>query len=179
MTRFLYALVWIVATPWVLARLAWRARRQRGYLEHMGERFGRYAAAAAVPRIWIHAVSVGETRAAAPLIEALGARYPNHRILLTHMTPTGRATGQELFGERVERAWLPYDYGFAARRFLEHFRPQFGIILETEIWPRLLEQCARQAIKVALVNARLSARSARRYARAGAFSRWAFAHLAG
>lgn len=179
MTRALYALAWLAASPLALARLLWRGRRQRGYRERIGERFGRYEVAAPGPRIWVHAVSVGETRAAVPVIEALRTRHPGHRILLTHMTPTGRATGEELFGDRVERAWLPYDLGFAARRFLRHYRPEFGVILETELWPRLLEECARQRIPVVLANARLSERSARRYARVPALARWALANLAG
>lgn len=179
MTRLVYAALWLAAIPFVLARLAWRSRRQPGYLEAVPERFGTYAPASDGPRIWIHAVSVGETRAAAPIIEALARRHPSHRILVTHMTPTGRATGEELFGDRVERAWLPYDVGFAARRFLAHYRPQFGILLETEIWPRLLEECARAGVPVVLANARMSARSARRYARFPAFTRWALANLSG
>ncbi|HET7730372.1 MAG TPA: glycosyltransferase N-terminal domain-containing protein, partial [Usitatibacter sp.] len=179
MTRLAYAALWLAAIPFVLLRLAWRSRRQRGYLEAVAERFGAYAAAPAGRRIWIHAVSVGETRAAAPIVEALARRHPAHRILVTHMTPTGRATGVELFGDRVERAWLPYDVGFAARRFLAHYRPQFGILLETEIWPRLLEECARAGVPVVLANARMSARSARRYARFPAFTRWALANLSG
>lgn len=179
MTRLAYAALWLAAIPFVLLRLAWRSRRQRGYLEAVPERFGAYAPSPAGPRIWIHAVSVGETRAAAPIVEALARRHPAHRILVTHMTPTGRATGVELFGDRVERAWLPYDVGFAARRFLAHYRPQFGILLETEIWPRLLEECARAGVPVVLANARMSARSARRYARFPAFTRWALANLSG
>ena len=179
MTRFLYALLWLVATPFVLARLAWRARRQPGYLDRVGERFGRYPPALPGPYIWIHAVSVGETRAAAPLVEELKARHPSHNILVTHMTPTGRATGHEVFGDRVERAWLPYDMGFAVRRFLAHYRPALGIVLETEIWPRLFEEAARESIPVVLANGRLSERSARRYARVPALTRWAFANLAG
>ena len=179
MTRLLYALAWLLATPLVLARLAWRSRRQPGYLDHLGERFGRYATRIPGPCIWVHAVSVGETRAAAPLVDALQARYPGHRILVTHMTPTGRATGREVFGDRVGRAWLPYDMGFAVRRFFEHFRPELGIILETEIWPRLLEEAARRAIPVVLANARLSERSARRYAWIPSLARWSFANLRG
>ena len=179
MTRFLYALAWLAATPLVLARLAWRARRQRGYLERLGERFGRYAPAAPGPRIWIHAVSVGETRAAAPLVEALAARHPRHRILVTHMTPTGRATGETLFGDKVERAWLPYDLGFAVRGFIAHFRPDVGILLETEIWPRLIEEAARARVPVVLANGRLSERSARRYAKVPSLTRWSFANLTG
>jgi 3-deoxy-D-manno-octulosonic-acid transferase len=179
MTRFLYAAAWLAAAPLALARLWWRGRKQPGYRVAPGERFGRYAPCAAGPRIWIHAVSLGETRAAAPIVEALAARRPGERILVTNMTPTGRAASEELFGERVERAWLPYDLGFAARAFVRHFKPSLGVILETEVWPRLLEECARAGVPVALANARLSERSARRYARFPGFSRWAFANLAG
>ena len=179
MTRVLYGLLWLAAAPLALARLAWRSRRQPGYLAALGERFGAYPQVPRGPRIWVHAVSVGETRAAVPIVEALERRHPGHRILLTHMTPTGRATGIELFGDRVERAWLPYDMAFAVRRFLAHYRPEFGIVLETEIWPRLLEECARSRLPVVLANARLSARSARRYARFPALARWALANLAG
>ena len=179
MMRLVYALAWFLATPLVLARLAWRSRRQPGYLDHIGERFGRYAGRLPGPYIWIHAVSVGETRAALPLVDALKERYPRHTILITHMTPTGRAASRELFGECVERAWLPYDMGFAVRRFLEHFQPEFGVILETEIWPRLLEEAARRRIPVVLANARLSERSARRYARIASLTRWSLANLRG
>ena len=179
MTRLWYALLWLAAAPLALARLAWRSRRQPGYLAALGERFGSYPAAVDAPRIWLHAVSVGETRAAVPIVDALARRHPAHRILITHMTPTGRATGEELFGDRVERAWLPYDMGFATRRFLAHYRPEFGIVLETEIWPRLLDECARARVPVALANARLSARSARRYARFPALTRWALGNLSG
>jgi 3-deoxy-D-manno-octulosonic-acid transferase len=171
--------MWLVAAPIVLARLAWRARRQPGYLQQLGERFGSYPAAEDVPRIWIHAVSVGETRAAQPLVEELRARHPQERILITHMTPTGRATGVEVFGDRVERAWLPYDMGFAVRRFLRHYRPRMGVVLETEIWPRLFEEARRAGIPVVLANGRLSERSARRYARVPALARWALSNLAG
>jgi 3-deoxy-D-manno-octulosonic-acid transferase len=179
MTRFLYALAWVAAAPLAVLRLLWRSRKQPGYLDRLGERFGRYHVALPGQYIWIHAVSVGETRAAVPLVDALKARYPRHHILVTHMTPTGRATSRELFGDRVERAWLPYDMGFAVRRFLRHFTPEFGIILETEIWPRLLEEAARMGIPVVLANGRLSEKSARRYAMAPALTRWSFGNLAG
>lgn len=179
MMRAAYALAWVVALPLVLLRLAWRARRQPGYLAHLGERFGAYRPALPGPCIWIHAVSVGETRAAAPLVDALKARHPRHRIVVTNMTPTGRATSREIFGDRVERAWLPYDLGFATRRFLEHFSPEFGIVLETEIWPRLLHEAARRGIPVVLANARLSERSARRYGSIPSLTRWALGNLRG
>ena len=179
MIRIAYAFAWTIALPFVLARLAWRSRRQRGYLDRVGQRFGFYPPAFPGEYVWIHAVSVGETRAAVPLVEALKARNPHQRILLTHMTPTGRATSREIFGDRVERAWLPYDTGFATRRFLEHYQPKIGIVLETEIWPRLLHEAARRAIPVVLANARLSERSARRYARVPALVRWALGNLRG
>jgi len=179
MTRFLYALAWLAATPFILARLAWRARRQHGYVERIGQRFGRHDPVREARRIWIHAVSVGETRAAAPIVEALRERHPGHRILLTHMTPTGWATGEALFGDTVDRAWLPYDYGFAVRRFVARFRPEAGLVLETELWPRLFEECARAGVPVVVANGRLSERSARRYARVPALARWALASVAG
>ena len=173
----LYGMAWLAAAPLAVARLAWRARREPRYLEHLGERFGRYRPARPAPRLWMHAVSVGETRAAALLADALAAHYPDHRLLLTHMTPTGRATGRELFGTRADQAWMPYDMGFATRAFLRHWRPGIGVILETEVWPRMLEEARRAGVPMLLANARLSERSARRYARLPSLSRWAFANL--
>jgi len=159
MMRFLYTLLLYLLLPYVLLRLLWRARRQEGYLEHVGERFGYYAQRADGPVIWVHAVSVGETRAAEPLIHGLKARYPQHRILLTHMTPTGRETGEALFGENVVRCYLPYDYPGAVTRFLRYFRPRAGILMETEIWPNLIRACRGRDVPLYLVNARLSEKS--------------------
>jgi len=179
MSHPLYSLAWWLLAPLAVLRLAWRSHKQPGYLERLGERYGRYRTVTHATRIWIHAVSVGETRAAAILVDALAVRFPGHRILLTHMTPTGRATGVEIFGSRVERAWLPYDLGFATRRFFAHFRPEFGVILETELWPRLLESAAAADVPVFLANARLSERSARRYASFPKLTRWALGNLGG
>jgi 3-deoxy-D-manno-octulosonic-acid transferase len=179
MMRWVYALTWLLAAPLVLVRLAWRSRKQPGYLENVGERFGFYRREVQGPFVWVHAVSVGETRAAAPLVEALRARYPGRTILVTHMTPTGLAAGREIFGDSVERAWLPYDLGFAVRRFLRHFHPERGVLLETEIWPRLIAESKETGIPVVLANARLSERSARRYARVPSLARWALENLAG
>jgi len=179
MARLAYsALLWL-ALPFVLARLAWRARRQPGYLEHLGERFGAAPAPGGNPVIWVHAVSVGETRAAAPLVALLRRDHPGASILLTHMTPTGRATGREIFGDGVTQSWLPWDHVFAVRRFLRRTRPAFGVLIETEIWPNLLAECDSQAVPVFLVNARLSARSAAGYARVAPLAREAIGHLAG
>ena len=178
--RFLYTLLWLGAAPFIVLRLVWRARRQPEYLQHLGERLGRYPQRLQRPLIWIHAVSVGETRASAPLIQALLDGYPDHGVLLTHMTPTGRATGEELFGRfapRVQSAYLPYDLPWTMRHFLRHFRPSMGILMETEVWPNLVEACRRRHVPLALVNARMSERSARGYRRAGPLAREAFAHL--
>ena len=170
--RAVYTLMWYLALPLVLARLWWRGRKEPGYRGHWGERLGSYGApVGAMPTLWLHAVSVGETRAAEPLVDALLAAYPAHRILLTHMTPTGRATGQQLFakhGARFIQSYLPYDTGLLARRFLRHFAPRICILMETEVWPNLVAACRAEGVPVALVNARLSARSLRRGQRFGA-----------
>ena len=164
-SRFLYTLMLYALLPRALLHLLWRGCRQRAYLEHMAERVGRYAVATGQPLLWVHAVSVGETRTAEPLIAALQRQYPHHRILLTHMTPTGRATGAALFGERVLRCYLPYDFPFAVERFLDYFKPACGILLETEIWPNLIHACRARGVPVYLVNARLSEKSFRKYQR--------------
>lgn len=169
--RILYSLAWWLALPLVLARLWWRGRREPGYRQHMAERFGFYAPVAPQPLLWVHAVSVGETRAAEPLVEALLEAYPAHGILLTHMTPTGRAAGRELYarhGARVQQSYLPYDTGTMVSRFLRHFSPQLCLLMETEVWPNAIAACVRHRVPVVLVNARLSERSlakARRFER--------------
>jgi 3-deoxy-D-manno-octulosonic-acid transferase len=178
MSRLLYTLSLWLLLPWVILHLLWRARRQPEYLKHWNERFGMFTAVSPVPTIWLHAVSVGETRAAQPLVAALKARHPGHRILLTHMTPTGREASAALFGNDVERIYLPYDYPFAVARFLEHYRPRIGLIMETELWPNLIAACKARGVPLALVNARLSERSARRYARFPHLTRGALANLA-
>ncbi len=171
LARGLYSALLFVLAPLALLRLVWRARRQPEYLAHVGERFGFRLPPAHAPLIWIHAVSVGETRAAEPLVRALQSARPGTRILLTHMTPTGRETGVQLFGEGVMRCYLPYDLPFAAARFLRHFRPLLGVLMETELWPNLIHACRRQGLPLFLVNARLSERSARGYRRLGALAR--------
>lgn len=177
--RLLYTFALFLLLPWALLHLWLRARRQPAYLEHVAERFGCSDEHAGTPLIWVHAVSVGETRAAEPLIKALRQRYPGHHILLTHTTPTGRQTGVELFRDGVSRCYLPYDFPFAVKRFLRHFRPQVGIVMETEIWPNLIEHCHRRSIPVYLVNARMSEKSARGYARFRSLAGAALHKLAG
>ncbi|HEU5283965.1 MAG TPA: glycosyltransferase N-terminal domain-containing protein, partial [Burkholderiales bacterium] len=171
MSRKIYTALLYLLAPLVLLRLAWRARRQPGYLRNVGERFGRYAGTVERPVLWIHAVSVGEVRAAEPLVRALQSAYPSHRILLTHMTPTGRDTGKQVFGDAVLRCYLPYDLPFAVARFLRHYRPRIGVLMETELWPNLIHASHDAGVPVVLVNARLSERSARGYARLAGLTR--------
>ncbi|HLP97523.1 MAG TPA: lipid IV(A) 3-deoxy-D-manno-octulosonic acid transferase [Sideroxyarcus sp.] len=163
--RTFYTLFLWLLLPYVFFHLLWRARKQPEYLQHIGERFGRYDIGCDKPVIWLHTVSVGETRATATLVQRLRERYPDHQILLTHTTPTGRAAGEQLFGADVLRVYLPYDYPFAVQRFLQHFRPRIGVLLETEIWFNLIDACHNRRIPLLLLNGRLSEKSAKRYAR--------------
>ncbi len=178
MARLAYTLALWLALPLVLGRLWWRARRQPEYMQHWGERFGRQAIIPTRPVIWLHAVSVGETRAAQPLLAALAARYPGHELLLTCMTPTGRASALALRQSDMQVVYLPYDYPFAIRRFLAHFRPCIGLMLETEVWPNLLALGAEEGVPMLLVNARLSERSYRRYLRFASLARAAYGTFA-
>ncbi len=172
MTRGLYSALWLLALPVVLGRLWWRGLREPGYRQHLGERLGFYGRRdGGWHTLWVHAVSVGETRAAEPLIDALMNAYPDSRIVLTHMTPTGRATGKALYGKhgaRLVQSYLPYDLEWLVRRFLRFFAPRVCILMETEVWPNMVAACRRHEVPVALVNARLSERSLRRGQRFGA-----------
>lgn len=168
MPRFFYTVLFYFAQPVIWLRLLWRARKQPEYLQHLGERYGFYPRKPQGPLIWLHAVSVGETRAAEPLIKALLEAYPDYSLLLTHMTPTGRATGGELitkYGARLMQAYLPYDLPDACGRFLDHFKPRVGLLMETELWPNLIAAAKKRSLPLALINARLSARSQRGYLR--------------
>ncbi|WP_321947767.1 lipid IV(A) 3-deoxy-D-manno-octulosonic acid transferase [Paraburkholderia sp. J10-1] len=177
MLRAIYRAAWWLIAPLAVLRLLIRSRRERGYREHIGERFG-YSAGRLpeddAPLIWVHAVSVGETRAAQPLVDALLAARPDARVLLTHMTPGGRATGEQLFGDRVLRCYLPYDMPHAVRRFLRAWRPSLGLVMETEVWPTLIDECKRADVPLVLTNARMSARSFKRAAKFGAGAREVF-----
>lgn len=163
--RHLYTLLLWLLLPYIFIHLLWRARKQPEYLHHIAERFGFYSIKSDKYIIWLHTVSVGETRAAASLVQALQAHYPNHHILLTHTTPTGREASEQLYGDKVMRVYLPYDYPFAVRRFLRHFKPQVGVLLETEVWFNLIHQCNTAQTPLLLLNARLSEKSAVGYAR--------------
>jgi 3-deoxy-D-manno-octulosonic-acid transferase len=167
MPRFLYSALLYLLLPLVAGKLALRCIKQSAYRPHWRERFGFYSLPRQSGVIWLHCVSVGETRAAAPLIHALLAQYPERSLLLTHSSPSGRATSEALFGNRVQRAYLPYDLPFAARGFLNHFKPDLGVLLETEIWFNLIATCQQKQIPLVLANARLSEKSARGYAKLG------------
>ncbi|MBT8765592.1 lipid IV(A) 3-deoxy-D-manno-octulosonic acid transferase [Metapseudomonas boanensis] len=165
MNRTLYTLLFHLGLPLVAARLAWRAWRAPAYARRIRERFAFGLGTLKPGGIWVHAVSVGESIAAAPMVRALQARYPGLPITITCMTPTGSERIQALFGDSVQHCYLPYDLPWAAARFLDRARPKLAVIMETELWPNHIHQCARRGIPVALANARLSERSARGYAR--------------
>lgn len=175
MARLFYTLLLVLIAPFVPLYLLWRARRQPEYRAHWAERLGFYPPCLqnkkSSPLFWLHAVSVGETRATQPLVLALRKQWPESRILITHMTPTGRQTCRELFGDEVLSHYLPYDWPFAVRRFLHHFQPTIGILLETELWPNLIAACHTTSLPLFLVNARLSEKSANGYARFPALTR--------
>jgi 3-deoxy-D-manno-octulosonic-acid transferase len=176
--RLAYTAALGLALPLILLRLWWRGRREPGYRQHIGERLGRYQLPAGEKLVWVHAVSVGEGRAAAPLVRRLQQALPDHGILMTCTTAAGRETLKQVYGESVQVSFLPYDFPGAVQRFLEHFRPRLGVIMETEIWPNLLAGCAENAIPVVLANARMSEKSARGYERWPGLTRPAFASLA-
>lgn len=170
----LYQFIWYLALPLALARLLWKGRLQQGYREHINERLGMsWPISGATPRIWVHAVSVGETRAAAPLIDNL--IQGGEKILLTHMTPTGREAGRQLFAEHIAsgqlvQSYLPYDIHWAVNSFYRYFSIKVGLIMETEVWPTLILSAYQKSMPVILVNARLSERSARRVGRFSNFA---------
>jgi 3-deoxy-D-manno-octulosonic-acid transferase len=163
--KHLYTIALRVALPLILLRLWWRSRREPGYLEGVEERFGFYSGSRPEKVVWVHAVSVGEARAAAPLVRALKEALPDHTVVMTGTTAAGRETIKQVYGESVIPTFLPYDYPESVRSFLERFRPTLGILMETEIWPNLLAACTTYGVPVVLANARMSEKSARGYRR--------------
>lgn len=178
-----YQLLWHLLLPLAFVRLAWRARHAFSYLHHIPERLGfGYSKPITQRSIWIHAVSVGETRAAQPLIEAYLAK--GESILLTHMTLNGRRTGKQLFSNeiatgQIRQVYLPYDICWAVEHFLKTFKPKLGLFMETEAWPTVVFRCKEIGLPLFLVNARLSERSARRVNRFGKAGRALFQAFAG
>lgn len=174
----LYSLLIWLASPWFRRKLRRRALAEPGYAVAVPERFGRYSQPPGQGFVWIHAVSLGETRAAAILLAALRREMPDMRLLLTHGTATGRAEGQALLQPGDVQVWQPWDSPGAVQRFIRHFQPSIGILMETEIWPNLLSACQAAGISVVLANARLSAKSLRQAQRLSALSRPAYGALA-
>ena len=167
MNIFTYQILSLLLLPFAFFRLVLRAFKQRQYFDYWGERLGFY------PKylknilkdkkiIWIHCVSVGETNAALPLIKILLERYPNHHILISHSTPTGREINLGEF-ERIHRCYLPFDIKICMNLFIDFFQPSVGLIFETEIWPMMLYQCKNKGVPLILMNARLSSKSLARY----------------
>ena len=175
---FAYSTLLHAVVPAYLLRLWWRGRAEPLYREAIAERFGRYPDAPSNGWLWIHAVSLGETRAAAALVDALRVRQPDLRLLLTHGTATGRAAGRTLLRDGDRQTWLPVDAPAAVRRFLAHFRPALGVLMETEVWPNLLAAAQTLDVPMVLANARLSERSQRRGRRFDALMRPAAQRIA-
>lgn len=167
MVRFLYQVLLVLALPWVWVRLFVRARREPAYRLRRAERLGHAPAGLSTGVIWFHTVSAGETNAAAPVIRAVQEHFPDDTFLVTTMTPTGSARVTSLLGDTVEHCYAPYDYPWAVARFLRRVRPRALVLMETELWPNLVEKTAASGASVYLVNARLSARSYRGYRRVG------------
>ncbi|GIX36043.1 MAG: 3-deoxy-D-manno-octulosonic acid transferase [Lysobacteraceae bacterium] len=161
--RALYTLTMYLVTPVILYRLAARGLRLRGYFRRWLERFGHFNGPEQPGAVWVHAVSVGEVNAAAPLVDALRKRYAQRRMVVTTVTPTGSDRVRQLWGEQVFHVYLPYDLPAAVRRFLDRIRPAIAVIMETEIWPNLYFECDRRGIPIVLANARLSEKSLRGY----------------
>ena len=165
MNRTLYTLLLYLAVPVIAVRLWLRSRKAPAYAKRIGERFALTLPEFKPDGIWLHAVSVGESIAAAPVVKALQQQYPDLPITVTCMTPTGSERIQSMFGDSVQHCYLPYDLPLASRRFLQRLQPRLAIVMETELWPNHINQCARLKIPVVLANGRLSERSARGYGR--------------
>ena len=162
LARLAYSLLLRLLQPFYAMRLWRRGRVEPLYRHAMAERFGLYSGTTGSAFIWVHAVSLGETRAAAALIDALRSERPGMRLLLTHGTATGREAGTALLREGDAQVWLPYDTASATRRFIARFRPAVGVLMETEVWPNLMHAAQAGGVPIVLANARLSARSLRR-----------------
>ncbi len=168
--RYLYSVLFYLLLPLLFIRLWWRSRRMPAYRERIWERIGYYPFKLD-KCIWVHAVSMGETLAAVPLIKALQERYPHLPIVVTTMTPTGAEQVKKSFADSVKHVYVPYDFPGAVNRFLRAMNPVIGIIMETEMWPNLLSAMQQKNIPVCLLNARLSEKSARGYARISSLTR--------
>jgi 3-deoxy-D-manno-octulosonic-acid transferase len=174
MMRRLYSLLIYCAVPFAFAAVLWRGLRERTHWQGLGERFGWGRRLNGAPSIWLHAVSLGEMSAAAPLVRALRLKYPDDPVVLTTATLTGRARARSSFDAAVDVRFLPYDTPGAVARFLDRVRPRLAIIMETELWPNLFAECERRGVPLVLASARLSAKSVARYRRFGSLFRGIF-----
>lgn len=163
--RLAYVALTYLLVPFLLLHLLWRSLGVPGYRRRIPERFGLRMPRLDRPSIWVHAVSVGEVQAAAPLVRALMQRHPGIPLVLTTMTPTGSERVRALFGDTVVHSYVPYDLAGAVSRFFGWARPQLAVIMETELWPNLYHQCGRRRVPLVLASARVSARSVRHYRR--------------
>ena len=178
LVRHGYSLLLRLLVPAYLLRLWWRGRAEPLYRHAIAERFGFYRGEPSSGWVWVHAVSLGETRAAAALVDALRVLRPGLRLLLTQSTATGHEAGRELLREGDRQAWFPYDSSGVVQRFFARFRPAIGVLMETEVWPNLLQAAQKNAVPMVLANARLSVRSAARGQRLDALLRPAARSLA-
>ncbi len=160
----LYSTAMVLAQPLLRLKLLLRSRKEPAYGQDVAQRFGRYAGLASTDKafVWVHAVSLGETRAVAPLLRHLRQALPGMRLLLTHGTATGLEAGRALLQPGDVQVWQPWDTPLATQRFVQQFRPRIGLLVETEVWPNLVHACVQAQVPVCLVNARLSAKSLRK-----------------
>ena len=175
--RFLYLLAVLIAVPVVSLTYLWRGLRDRSYWHNFSERFG-FGARQTPHGVWLHAVSVGEVQACAPLVSVLHERHPEVPLTVTTFTPTGAARARALYGNLAQVRYLPFDLPGAMRRFLARVQPRLAVIFETELWPNLYRECGRRRIPLVLASARISPRSVGRYRRLGALFRNALAQAA-
>ena len=181
--RALYSVAVTLGQPLLRRKLARRGQQESGYLEAVDERFGHYTqpVETASELVWVHAVSLGETRTAAMLLKALRTQYPALRLLLTHGTATGREEGRALLksiGQPGDvQVWQPWDSPAAVARFFSHFKPRLGLLMETEIWPNTVAESKKRGMPLVLVNGRMSAKSLRQALRLSALSLPAYGAL--
>ena len=162
--RLIYSVIFYLLTPFILVRLLYRAIKAPAYRSRWAQRFGFVSSVPTNKQlIWLHAVSVGETLAAVPLVKALQEKYPDHRLIVTCMTPTGSERIRAAFGDSVDHSYAPYDMPDSVARFLNHVKPKILIIMETELWPNTIAACHKRNIPVVLANGRLSKKSASAY----------------
>lgn len=174
--RLLYLLFVYLTAPLMFAFWFWRGVTNRAYMDRLGQRFGIGVPILQSPSIWIHAVSVGEVQAALPLIRELKRRFPGKPVVVTTVTPTGADRVKAVFGDTVVHAFVPYETNGAIKRFFDGVKPELAVILETEIWPNLYNECGRRNVPLVLASARISPRSVRRYRRLVPLFREALSH---